>query len=92
MKFAVEVNPEIFLNTKIVYSNDVITTEVKRYGRKLPVHWSSNVPKRYAIINDLNRATGIASFPADEIPKITQKFLNADYPHRFINSVINNFQ
>ena len=40
----------------------------------------------------MNRATRIASFPADEIPKIKQKFLNADYPHRFISSVINNFQ
>ena len=95
MKYTVEVKPEIFLDTKIVYSNDVITTEVKRNDRKLPVHWSSKVPKRYkrnAIISDLNRATRIASFPADEIPKIKQKFLNADYPYRFINSVINNFQ
>ena len=95
MKYTVEIRPEIFLDKKIVYSNDVITTEVKRNDRKLPVHWSSKVPKRYkrnAIISDLNRATRIASFPADEIPKIKQKFLNADYPYRFINSVINNFQ
>ena len=28
MKYTVEVKPEIFLDTKIVYSNDVITTEV----------------------------------------------------------------
>ena len=34
----------------------------------------------------------IASFPVDEIPKIKQKFFNADYPHRYNNSVINNFQ
>ena len=40
----------------------------------------------------MNRATHIASFPADEIPNIKQKFLKADYPHRSINSVINNFQ
>ena len=40
----------------------------------------------------MNRATRIASFPADEIPKIKQKFLNADYPYRFINGVVNNFQ
>ena len=95
MKYTVEVKPEIFLDTKIVYSNDVITTEVKRNDRKLPVHWSSKVPKWYkrnAIISDLNRATHIANFTADEIPKIKQKFLNADYPYRFINSVINNFQ
>ena len=69
MKYTVEVKPEISLDTKIVYSNDVITTEVKRNDRKLPVHWSSKVPKWYkgnAIISDLNRATRIASFPADE--------------------------
>ena len=95
MKYTVEVKPEFFLYTKIVYSSDVITTEVKRNERKLPVHWSSKVPKRdkrNAIISDLNRVTGIGSFPADEIPKIKQKFLNADYPHKFINSVIDNFQ
>ena len=95
-KYTVEIKPEFFLDTKMVYSNDVLTAEVKRNERKLPVHWSSSkVPKRYkrnAIISDLNRATRIASFPADEIPKIKQKFLNADYPHKFINSVINNFQ
>ena len=94
MKHTVEVKPDIFLDTKIVYSNDSIATEVKCNERKLPVHWSSKVVKRYkrnAIIGDLNRATGVASFPADEIPKIKQKFLNTDSSHRFINSVINSF-
>ena len=45
---------------------------LKRNERKLPVHWSSKVLKQYktnAVISDLNRATRIASFPADEIPK-----------------------
>ena len=81
--------------TQRVCGNDVITTEVERNERNLPVHWSSKVPKRYkrnAIISDLNRATHIASFPVDEIPKIKQKFLNAGYPYIFINSVINNCQ
>ena len=58
-------------------------------------YWSSKVSKRYkrnAIISNLNRATRIASCPADEIPKIKQTFLNPDYPHRFINSIINSFQ
>ena len=32
------------------------------------------------------------NFPEDEIPKIKQKFLNADYSHRFTNSVIKKFQ
>ena len=95
MKYTVEVKPEVFLDTKIVYSNDVITTESKRNDRRLPVHWSSKAPKPYkrnATISDFNRATCIASFPADEIPKIKQKFLNGDSPYRFINSVIKNFQ
>ena len=65
--------PGNFLDKKIVYSNGVITTEVRSNERKLPVHWSSKVPKwqkKNAIISNLNRATRIASFPADEIPKI----------------------
>ena len=45
MKYTVQVNPETFIDTKIVYSNDVIATEVKHNDRKLSVHWSSNVPK-----------------------------------------------
>ena len=88
MKYTVEVKTEIFLDKKRVYSNDVITTEVKRNDRKLPVHWSSKVSKRYkrnARISNLNRATHIANFPVDEIPKIKQKFLNVDCPYRFIN-------
>ena len=97
MKYTVEVKPDIFLDTKIynkVYNNDAIITEVKRNKRKLPVHCLIKVPKRYnknAIIRDFNRATHI-EIPADEIRKIKQNFFNADYPHRFINSVIKNFQ
>ena len=45
IKCTVGVKTEISLETKIVYSNDVITTEVKRNDRKLPVHWSSKIPK-----------------------------------------------
>ena len=40
VKYTVEVKPEIFLNTEIAYSNDVITAEFKRNESKLPVHWS----------------------------------------------------
>ena len=41
MEYTVEVKPQFFLDTKIVYSNDIITTEVKRNERKLPVHQST---------------------------------------------------
>ena len=86
MKYIVDVKPDKFLDTKILYNNNVITTEVKRNERNLPVHWSLNVAKRYtrnAIVSGLNRSTRIDSFPADEIPKIKQEFLNADYQHKF---------
>ena len=69
-------------------------TEVNKKDRKLPVQWTSRIPKRYkrnSITNDLNRALRISSYLKDEISKIRKKFLNADYPFRFINSVIKQF-
>ena len=39
-----------------------------------------------------NRATRIANFLAHEIPKIKQKFINADYPFRLINNAIIKFE
>ena len=77
MKYTVEVKTEIFLETKIVYSNDVITT-VKRNDRKLPVHLSSKVPKRYkrnVFISNLNRATRIAGFRQVRYRKLNKNFL-----------------
>ena len=78
MKSTVEVKPENFLDTKIVFSNDVITTGLKRSKRKLPVHWSSKVPKRYkrnAINSDLNKATRIISFQQMRYRKLNKTFL-----------------
>ena len=78
MKYTVEIKPEFFLDTKIVYSNDVLTAEVKRNERKLQVHWSSKVPKRYkrnAIISDLNRATRTAAFQQMRYQKLNKNFL-----------------
>ena len=39
----------------------------------------------------MNRALRISSCLSNEISKIRQKFLKADYPIRFINSVIKQF-
>ena len=78
---------------KIIQKNGIVTTEVNQKDRKLPVHWTSRIPKRYkgnSITSDLNRALRISSYLKAEIPKIRQKFLNADYPLRF-NSVIKQF-
>ena len=69
-------------------------TEFNRKDRKLPVHWTSRIPKRQkrnSITSGLSRALCISSCLNDEISKIRQKFLNADYPLRFINCVIKQF-
>ena len=68
--------------------------EVNRKDRKLPVHWTSRIPKWYqrnSITSDLNTALCIFKCLNDGIFKIRQKFLNADYPRWFINRVIEQF-
>ena len=60
----------------------------------LPVPRASNIPKRYkrnTINTDLYRAKRITLNLDNELVIIKKKFLAADYPHRFINSVINTF-
>ena len=92
--YTVEVCLKKFLDIKLFYENNTIKTKVYHNKRMLPVHWSSPISKQYkrnAITNDLNRTADIASIPGNEIPQIKCKLLNADYPHRFINSVIKQF-
>ena len=94
IKYTIETMPQKFLDTKIMYEGNQIKTQVHRNERKLPVHWTSRIPKRYkwnAIKADLNRAARIASTFTEEIPTIKQKFLSADYLSRFVNSVIKQF-
>ena len=65
--------PQKFLDTKIMYEGNQIKTQVHRNERKLPVHWTSRIPKRYkwnATKADLNRAARIASTFTEEIPTI----------------------
>ena len=64
IRFTVEVNPEKFLDTKVIPTHDGVKTGVYRKPCKFPVHWSSKIPKRYkrnAINGDLSRACKISS-------------------------------
>ena len=77
IKYTAEVNFEKFLVTKIINSNSKKTKEINGNKRKLSMHCSSKIPKRYktnAIVNDRNRAAGIGSVLTDEISKIRKKF------------------
>ena len=69
----------------------------KVYGqtRKQLTHWSLKIPKRYKhniILGNLHRSNHISSIFSEEIKSISHKYENDDYPKRFVNSVIRQFQ
>ena len=90
----VEINLNEFLDTEITENEGAIETKVYRKTTKLPVLWASNIPERYrrnTVNTDLYRAKRIASNLDNELIIIKKKFLAADYPHEFFNSIINTF-
>ena len=94
IKLTCEINPEKFLDTKLVKHNNIFTTEVFRKETKVTPHWSSHVPKRYkrnTINGELSRASRISSDFHKEKQQIWSKFKKADYPIPFINSVIKDY-
>ena len=95
IKFTVEVNPEKFLDTRILHNVNGIETSVYRKPNKLPTNWSSKVPKRYkrnAINGDLYRASKIATDFNAEKETIKRKYKLANYPDNFVSSVIKDFE
>ena len=59
IKYTIEEDSDKFFDTKTIHENGIVTTEVNWKDRKLPVHWTSRIPKRYkrnSITSDLNRA------------------------------------
>ena len=94
IKFTVEVSPEKFLDTSMVFSDGLCETKVYRKPNKVPLHWLSKTPIRYkrnAIIGDLNRARRMSSFFKEEVETIREKFSLAGFPPKFVDSVIGNF-
>ncbi|XP_066934351.1 uncharacterized protein [Clytia hemisphaerica] len=94
IKFTIEISPNKFLDTQIQYTNTTIETSVHRGQNKVPVHWSSKVPKKYkrnTINADLYRAQRISSNFDSEKVIIADKFHSAGFPKRFVSSVIRQF-
>ena len=94
IKLTIEVSPTKFLDTYLCNKNGVYITQVHRKETKIPTHWSSCIPKRYkrnSIKIDLYRAKRIATDFNKEVKNINKKFIKADYPKAFINSVITQF-
>ena len=94
IKHSIEVNPSKYLDMKLTNISGTYKFNVYRKNTKLPSPWTSKTPKHYkrnTINGDLHRSKRISS-NFEEIPLIKEKFMKADYPLCFINSVVNEFQ
>ena len=94
IKLTIEINPPKFLDTEIIILNNEVVTSVHRKESKLPVPWESKVPKhykRYTLLGELHRAKKISSNFQKEVKNIKEKFSKANFPRRFINSVVAQF-
>ena len=94
-KLTIETNLQRFLDTEITHINGAIETRVHRKKTKLPIPWTSNIPKRYkrnsSIKTKLYRAKRISSNFTSEVTVIKNKFESAGYPKRLVNSILREF-
>ena len=94
IKLTIEINPPKFLETEIIILNNEVVTSVHRKESKLPVPWESKVPKHYkrnTLLGELHRAKKISSNFQKEVKNIKEKFNKANFPLRFINNVVTQF-
>ena len=94
IKLTLEINPNKFLDTEIICTNQGIKTQVYNKAKMFPVHWSSKVPykyKRNAITRELHRAKRIAWNFDDKTNRITNKYTDAGYPKHVIENTIKIF-
>ena len=92
IKLTIEINPEKFLDTKILRTSNQIQCFVYQKENKKPIHWNSAVPKSYkqnVIIGDVHRAKRVKCDFDHDISVIKSKYIKAGYPPKFANSVIN---
>ena len=72
----------------------MIETQVHRKKTKLPIPWTSKIPKMYkgnTIKAELYQAKAISSNFKNKVTLIRNKFKSAGYPMRFVNRVIHEF-
>ena len=87
IRFTVEKNLTKFLDSKLELINGEYHTTVNR-NRKLPMNWSSEVPKKFkrnTINNDLHRDSIISNDFNQEIEEIKRKYQHADFPKPFVD-------
>ena len=95
IKLTIEKNPSMFLDIKLTNIDGTYKFNVYRKNTKPPSPWTSKTPKHYkrnTINGHLHPLKRISSKFDKEIPLIKEKFMKAEYPFGFINSVVNEFQ
>ena len=95
IKLTIEVNPSTLLDTKLININGAYKFNICRKNTKLPSPWTFKTSKRYklnTINGNLLRLKRISSNFDEEISLMKEKFRKTNYPLRFINSVVNEFQ
>ena len=83
------------MDTKIININGAFKFNVYEKNTKLPSPWTPKTPKRNkrkTIDGDLHFPKRVLSNFDKEIFLLKDKFMKADYPLHFINSVVNKFQ
>ena len=91
IKLTIGINPPRFLDTEIVILNNEAVTFIHRKEIKLCVPWVSKVPKHYkrnTLLGELHPAKMISSNFQKEVKNIKEKFIKANFPLRFISSVV----
>ena len=94
IKLTIEINPPKFLDTETIILNNEVVTSVHRKESKLPARWESKVPKHYkrnTLLGELHRAKKISSNFQKEVKNIKEKFNKTNFPLRFINNVVAQF-
>ena len=82
------------MNTKLTNINGAYKSSVYQKNTELASPCTSKTPKRYkrnTVNDDLHRLKRISNF-GKETALIKEKFMKADYPLRFNNSVTNEFR
>ena len=94
INFTVKVNSSKFLDSNIKIVNGKVETSVYWKPNKMPVHWTSKVPKCYkrnAINDDLSRSYQISMNFDHEKEIIREKYHLAAFPTRFVDNVFHQF-
>ena len=88
----IEVNPRKFLDMEITTKNGIIETYVAVKESKIPIHWSSAVPKKYkrnVILGALQSADRISNNFELEKQCIKKKYISINPPYNFIQPTFN---